>query len=152
MIKNNKGLSTIVTTLILVLLVLVAVGILWNPVKNLLSESTDALENTDCMTIDLSIGASQATADTEDYTLTITRNDDGDNTIYVRMLAINATESGTSDDSTESWTFAGEKKTIQYTGSGITNTPTINVIPYFMSEETGQEVLCGAIPVDVLLA
>ena len=36
--KQKKGLSTVVTTLIIVLLVLAAIGIIWNPIKNLLTK------------------------------------------------------------------------------------------------------------------
>ena len=45
MIKNKKGLSEIVTTVIIVLLVLVAVGILWAVVGNMLQGNVDTIDS-----------------------------------------------------------------------------------------------------------
>lgn len=149
--KNIKGLSTIVTTLILVLLVLVAVGILWNPVKNLLTENTKAFENVDCLTVDLEVRAEQTNPNDDDYTLTITRKDSGDGVVYVKMIAENATASSTVYEAGESWGFA-ERYQVDMTTTTIVNATTINVIPYFLSESSGQEIVCGEKPVSVILA
>ncbi|MFH1586076.1 MAG: hypothetical protein ABIB79_04870 [archaeon] len=39
MYKNNRGLSTVITTLIIVLLVLVAIGIIWVVIRNVIEEA-----------------------------------------------------------------------------------------------------------------
>jgi len=44
MFKNKKGLSTIVITLLIILISLVAVGIVWVVVKNLVSSGTGGVE------------------------------------------------------------------------------------------------------------
>lgn len=51
---NKRGLSTIVTTLIVILLTLVAIGIVWAVIKNMLDESVDNI-SLDQITIDLEI-------------------------------------------------------------------------------------------------
>ncbi len=55
MINNKKGLSTIVTTLIIILLVLAAVAIVWGPVRDMLKSSTEKLSSTDCFELGFTI-------------------------------------------------------------------------------------------------
>jgi len=51
---KNKGLSTIVATLIAILLVLVAVGIIWVVVRNVIQSGTDQIaSNSKCMDVDV---------------------------------------------------------------------------------------------------
>jgi len=52
--KNTKGLSTVVTTLIIILLVLVAIGIIWGVVNNLLGKSSGTIEiSTKCLDVNV---------------------------------------------------------------------------------------------------
>ena len=44
MINNKKGLSMIVSTLIIILLVLVAIGIIWTVVRNVINEGTEEID------------------------------------------------------------------------------------------------------------
>ena len=54
MINNKRGLSAIVTTLLVVVLVLVAVGIVWGVVKNVLTSGSESVElGGKCMNIDI---------------------------------------------------------------------------------------------------
>ena len=53
--RNNKGLSTVVTTLIIILLVLVAVGIIWGVVNNLLNKTKGKIQSSaECFDLDVS--------------------------------------------------------------------------------------------------
>ena len=56
---QKRGLSTVVTTLILILLVLVAIGIVWVVIKNVLSEGAEEV-SLDKFTVDLEIKNCQA--------------------------------------------------------------------------------------------
>lgn len=52
--KNKRGLSTVVTTLIIILLVLVSVGIIWGVVNNLLQKQKEEI-STEKFTLDLQV-------------------------------------------------------------------------------------------------
>lgn len=56
MIHNKKGLSTVITTLIIILLVLVAVGIIWVVVRGVIDQGADQIDTSSaCPLIDLRI-------------------------------------------------------------------------------------------------
>ena len=58
MIENKKGLSAIITTMLVVLLVLVAVGIVWAVVSGLLKSGTEDIEfSAKCLNVDVSASA-----------------------------------------------------------------------------------------------
>jgi len=79
--KNNKGLSAVVTTLIIILLTIVAIMIIWGVVKGLLDNSKGTIEtSTACLEIDI-----QATkvmnVSSGNYTVTIARTSGGEDII-----------------------------------------------------------------------
>jgi flagellin-like protein len=54
MINNKKGLSAIVTTLLVILLVLVAVGIVWGVVSRVLNQGAESFDiQTKCLSLDV---------------------------------------------------------------------------------------------------
>jgi len=56
MINNKKGLSTVVTTLIIILLVLVAIGIIWVVVRSVIDDSANQIDiNTKCVSSNLEL-------------------------------------------------------------------------------------------------
>jgi hypothetical protein len=56
MLYNKKGLSTVVTTLIIILLVLVAVGIIWIVVRGVIEQGADQVDvSSACPLIDVRI-------------------------------------------------------------------------------------------------
>jgi len=76
--KNNKGLSEVVTTLIIILLVLVAIGIIWGVVSNLLDKSKNTVDiNTKCMDVGVKVVSITETQE-GNYSLTVTRTSTGD--------------------------------------------------------------------------
>lgn len=95
MISNKKGLSTVVTTLIIILLVLVAVGIIWVVVRGVIEQGSGQIDaSTQCNQIDLRI-KSVGTCDASSCAVTVERRtggntiggvyltvSDGTNTVY----------------------------------------------------------------------
>ncbi len=74
MMINRKGLSTVVTTLIIVLLVLAAIGLIWGPIRNLLTSSTNSLDQTRCLSVDISAKrVVYANSLNESYNVTLAR-------------------------------------------------------------------------------
>ena len=54
MITHKKGLSTVITTLIIILLVLVAVGIIWVVVRNTVEEGVSQIDfGSECLKVDV---------------------------------------------------------------------------------------------------
>ena len=77
--KQKKGLSTVVTSLILILLVLVAVGLIWFVIRNLVEEGSGQIElGTKCLEIDVRATAVTC-ASSSDCDVTLTRRSGGGN-------------------------------------------------------------------------
>ncbi len=69
---NKKGLSTIVSTLLIILLVFVAIGILWVVVKNLVTSGSNQLElSSNC--IEISVSPLKVVSSGSVYNVTIVR-------------------------------------------------------------------------------
>lgn len=146
MINNKRGLSAIIVTLIMILLVIVAAGLIWVVIRNVVSESTEQIgTGTDCLNVN--VGATKVTNDTSGliYAVTLTRNAGGETIGGVNLILTNA--SGTSsfvldrpDDITP---LATETVTVD-TGTGkdsIYNANKVEVVVYF-TDSSGNNQAC----------
>lgn len=151
MLHNKKGLSTIVTTLIIILLVLVAIGIIWVVIRGVIEQGTSQIDiNTKCINTD--VRATNVTCTgvgTADCVTTLYRKAGNDVIGGVRLVFHNS--SGSS--STGVLQYVGDITLLssQVTGSlgtGIvlpTNgEDSVDVIPYFKDDQ-GQDRLCTQI-------
>ena len=89
MIQNKKGLSTIVVTLIIIVLSLVAVGVVWVVVNNLLKSGTASANiNAQCLGVSLEITQSNCSQGTTDKIcdVQVTRSGTGTDTLAGVML------------------------------------------------------------------
>lgn len=148
--KNNKGLSTVVTTLIIILLVLVAVGIIWGVVNNLLGKSKSTIESsTKCL--DLEVRANKViewddndTLGAGDYNITLKRTASGeDEVVYTKLVLYSATGNTPVIDFGVSL-LPLETKTQWITSeqtSNFTEGNKIEVTTYYL-DESGNEKLC----------
>jgi len=89
-LKNKKGLSLIVTTLLIILLVLVAIGIIWFVVKNFLSEGAEGI-SFGRFSLDLEIKA--AFIDAENITINIKRNPGAGDFAGIKFIYYTETDS-----------------------------------------------------------
>jgi len=93
---NKRGMSLVVTTLIIILLAIVAVGIVWVVVKNIISKGKEDISLTG-LTLDLEILKASVDEDTRTLSVTVKRKSgegdliginfvisDGDNSVVVR--------------------------------------------------------------------
>lgn len=142
--RGKKGLSGIVTTLIIILLVLVAVGVIWGVVNNLLSSGTSSLnKNAMCLELDVKATKVVHTAGSEDYNITVFRKATGpDQVVHLKLVLFS--DSGNTDVikvDTQEW---GQLRTdtVALTSTGITDANKIQVTPYFIDEDTGKELTC----------
>ena len=121
--RGKQGLSTVVTTLIIILLVLVAIGIIWVVVKGVITGSGEQIDiNTKCVTTNLEIDSSSSCSATAD-TCTITVNKIGGYKLDgVNIVFSNAAGSGAplpqSGDIVVSRTFPNLASGIVITASG----------------------------------
>ena len=144
--RSRKGLSTVVTTLIIILLVLAAIGIIWGPIKNLLTNSTNSLDQTKCLTFNVVATKAVNTSTTGAYNVTLKRSDAGDSAgDAVGAKLVFYSSSGNSPTIDFGTTLnPGDVKT-----SGFTSTQTgsfaganrVDVTPYYV-DSSGNNQLC----------
>ncbi|MEK6885078.1 MAG: archaellin/type IV pilin N-terminal domain-containing protein [Nanoarchaeota archaeon] len=104
MYKNKRGLSEVVTAIIVILLVLVAVGIIWAVVQNLLEEGAGEAEGgVDCISTQISVervtregtGADDTT-NAYKYNVTVARSTGGPESVSdLRLVFSTSTKSQT---------------------------------------------------------
>ena len=145
--ENKRGLSAIVATLIIILLVLVAVGIIWVVVRNLIQEGAEQIDvSTKCMAVDVRavsvvpVGVSAP----ENYTVTLRRTAGGEALGGIKIVLFNDTaNSGVLNKFNETATLLGELYTrTEIVAAGITNANKLEYTAYFI-DESGTERLCS---------
>ena len=129
MLKYKKGLSAIVLTVIMIGLVLVAVGIVWVVVSNILTSQTEALDyNQRCLGLNFDV--STPVCDGSDCNITVKRST-GSKGDPIEGLEITLSEGTDSANQTISKDVVSETAEISTT---MTN-PTANVRIYFTKED-----------------
>ena len=150
--KNNKGLSTVVTTLIIVLLVLAAIGIIWGPIKSLLSNSASSLDKTKCFNLDIGITKAKlanATTSNSSYLITMKRSDTLSDVeeAGAKLIFYNDTASSKTidfNDKNGGKMFTSPSVFTKEIDGNITDATKIEVMPYYVDESTGKKQVCSA--------
>ncbi len=142
---RKKGLSAVITTLITILLVLVAIGIIWVVVRNIVETGTEDIGvSAKCLPVDVRVTSVSACSSTS-CTVSLTRRAGGDAIAGVKLVFSNSTSGGASDvlDSPGNIQPLGtETRTITITG--LTNDPDkVEVTPYF-KDSSGNEQICSS--------
>ena len=143
--KGKKGLSTVVTTLIIVLLVLAAIGIIWNPIKNLLTQSSESFDQTKCLEMDVNVKkvTNGSAMPSEIYNVTLQRSPTGpEEEMGVKIIFFSDTESSGAEDFGEM--LSPLEISTQSIQAGIQNATKLQLTMYFIEESTGAEKLCQA--------
>ncbi len=138
--ENKRGLSAIVATLIIILLVLVAVGIVWVVVRNLIQEGAGQIEiSTKCLAIDLSaVGVVPFAGETGNYSVTLRLNA-GETIDGVKIALFNeTTNSGVLDGFSDMDVL---DTTTEKFATGITSANKLEFTVYF-TDTSGNEALC----------
>lgn len=140
--ENKRGLSAIVATLIIILLVLVAVGIIWVVVRNLIQEGAEQIDiSTKCIAVD--IRASSVVPVSEEvgnYSVTLKRLAGGEIIGGVKITLFNETTNSGVLDGFLALTIP-ETRT-ETVVAGITNANKLEYTVYF-KDESGTERLCS---------
>lgn len=142
--ENKKGLSTIVVTLIIILLSLVAVGVVWGVVNNLIKSGSEGVDvSSKCLNINIEATAVNCSgATTIACTTRLQRTGTGTDSIAgVKLIFSNETAGLTSallDELGNIEVLVGKVKTFD---TGIASTDKVMVTPYFL-DASGKEKLC----------
>ena len=137
--KNQKGLSLIISLLMVVLLIFVAIGIFWFVTRNVLEEGTEQFElGSKCLEVD--VRATTASCVDGVCNVTYTRKAGGDEIAGIKLVMSDGTESYTYDvpgniEPLDTKTVTGVND------SAITNPTSVEVAVYFESA-SGEEQLC----------
>jgi len=146
--ENRKGLSNIVATLIIILLVLVSVGIIWVVIRNVIQSGAETVSiTTKCLDVSISYVSVNETTTPGVYDITLHRDSGGDNNlggIKVSVLNANGLSSGPMDfaplrvldQRTET------KNTATDGDRAVTGGTMIEWTPYFI-DASGNEQLCS---------
>ena len=141
MIKNKKGLSAVVTTLIIILLVLVAIGIVWVVVRNIVEEGTSEVAiKVKCLDVDVRAIAVNCT-DPAACSVTVKRNAGGEEIAGVKLVFYEGATGG-NVVSYDQPIVALATTTITGTDSGLTTPDKVEVTAYFKND-AGEEQICG---------
>jgi len=144
--NNKKGLSTVVTTLIIILLVFIAIGIIWIVIRNVLEGGVTEIDYANkCLAVSIQVTnrACSGVAGNQSCNITISRGAGGDpisgvKVVYSDGVTNNVTDAGA--------TFAliplQTKTTTNIIVGGVAGTVTsASVTPYFKDAQ-GVEHLC----------
>lgn len=138
---NKRGLSLIVTSLIIVVLVLVAIGIVWVVVRNIIEGGVEQVDyNTKCLEVNIRATAVTNTGDT-DYNITMTRTAGEDDIAGVKLVFFNE-DGETSDVIGVDGNIAPLATVTKSVDGEIEDANKVELTPYF-EDSSGNEKFCS---------
>lgn len=133
MIKNKRGLSTIVVTVIMIALVLVAIGVVWGVLNNVIGKGAKGVElSAKCLNIDVSATSVSCSGGPLSCTAQLERTGSGTDAIAgVKLVFKNSTQSasGVLTEAGNIEVLAG--KTLSLSPTGITDPNKVEITVYF---------------------
>lgn len=137
--RSNKGLSTIIATLIIIMLAFVAVALLWFVIKNLITGGTGQLDLTSkCLEVNVKPTKINNTIGNT-YQVTLLRTGGVDEISGVKLIFSNA-ESETNFIADVSGNMANlEIKTVNVTVQDVTNPNKVESVVYFIDSRGNQQ-------------
>jgi len=140
---KKRGMSQVITTLIIILLVIVALGIIWVVIRNVIQGSVEQVELAQkCLEIDLTV--KKVVAVGENYDITLSRTAGGENSTGVKFVLSNGTHYSDPIDFGEQFTpLATHTSTIIDTG--VLNANQIEMTAYFDNDKGGEDLCPNSI-------
>jgi flagellin-like protein len=141
---NNKGISTIIATIIMILFVIIASGVVWVVIQNILSEETEGISSgLERITLGI-VESSVNTSDPSEISFIINRDIGKGNLAKIKIILYNEEgESFAEDVDASALTELGSKKFTIETG-GLTDINKISIAPIIESS-SGKETLKGIV-------
>lgn len=140
-IQNRKGLSAIIATLLIILLTLVAVGIIWVVIRNVVQGGAEQIDlSQKCIAVDLSANAASCDG-TGICSVTYNRAVGGDDVAGVKIILSNGLTSFTHPVPGNIAPF--DQKTEANIATGLSPEPnSVQIAAYFL-DASGNEQLCN---------
>jgi len=147
MYNNKKGLSTIVATLLIILLTLVAVGIVWVVVRGVVQNASGNVDiEAKCLQANI-IATNVDNTSATSFDVTLSRQGGGDEIGGVKLVFMNDSETVTyvADISGNIAPLATVTKNVMIneTYTTLTNPSSVEVVAYFL-DDSGNEQLCSS--------
>jgi len=141
--KYKKGLSMIVTSLIIILLVIVAIGILYVAYMNFVRTGVGSVDiGTKCMNVDVRASMVECSGDPAFCNVTLTRTATGEEIAGVKLVFEDASGSASSVmNATGNIPVLGTVKKTDF-DTGLTSPNKVKVTVYF-EDESGKEQICS---------
>jgi len=138
---NKRGLDAVVTTLIIILLVLVAIGIIWVVVRNVVQQGSEQIDiSAKCISVDLkAVSVAPVVAQAGNYSVTLRRAAGGDAIGGIKVTLFNATDNSGVLDFGDA---LDELETSTRTVVGVTAAERLEYTAYFI-DASGNEQLCS---------
>lgn len=137
MFKNKRGLSEVVTTLIILLLVLVAVGIIWAVVQGLIFRGTEDID-VGKFTLDLEIQSAEFSADGNNIDVNVLRKPGKGDIQGVKVIYTSDTQTGEKDFIEEFNELDSKTLTIENFADSVSNPTKVEIYPIFENDDTGK--------------
>jgi len=149
--SDIRGLSAVITTLIIILLVLVAIGIIWVVIRGVIEGGVGTIDlSTKCLAVDVRATAASCTPVDDgatppvviDYTceVTLKRGSGGDPIDGIRLVFSDGTDSNTvSPDQAALDPLQQRTDTVD---SGLLAAPTSLEVAVIINDEAGQPQIC----------
>ena len=144
LLKSNKGLSNIIATLIMIILVLVAIGIIWISISSIIESGTYQIElGAKCLSIDIRTTKLECGgADNDVCNVTVRRSAGGDEIAGIKLIFTNLEGETNYIHDVSGNIVPLETKTELNVDTGIVNTNSVDVVSYF-KDSSGNEQLCS---------
>ena len=141
--KNTRGLSAIVATLIIILLTLVAVGIIWVVIRNMVQSGAEQIDiSTKCTAVTLSaVKVNVTTPEGNTYAVTLHRGSDSQEDLGVKVNIFNSTDNG----GVQVWGAVGDLDALGTVTKSVTGVTGANKIEYtsYFTDDSGNDQLCS---------
>lgn len=149
--RDKRGLSAVVTTLLIILLTIIAVGIIWVVIRNLVTSGGEQIDiTTKCTSVDFREPTiAGVTGEDGSYTVTLRRSSGGEAIDGVRLILYNGTNNTMVLEFGDTSTSIGplqevSKKVVANlteTGGVLKNANKIRYTPYF-NDDSNTAQLC----------
>ncbi len=149
MIKNKKGMSDIVVTLVIILLSLIAIGVVWVVVNNLIKSGTENAEiNAKCMRVQLEVVSANCNTSGSACTVVVKKTGTTDALAGVKVAFSNASNAYTATALDAPGDIASLVPTTlknatdsEVFDAGVASPSKVEVTPYF-KDASNKEQLC----------
>ncbi len=147
MLSNKKGVSDVVMTVIMILLVIVAIGVVWLAVQSFIGKNTNYDASTSCLGINLEVAKADCNVGTSSCTLIVNRL--SGSSAITNLSVVLSTDSSSLDPKMVSGDV-GATKTFTLTGVSATGLKRVG-IQYLVANGDQQYTCPNSVIGDVTL-